>query len=114
MNAITTHILDTSTGRPAAGIAVTLEVQLDGEDWKLLGRSISGSDGRAGELLPKGSALQPGAYRLEFDTAGYFRAQGHECFYPYVRVVFTVDDADRHYHVPLLVSPYGYTTYRGS
>lgn len=114
MSAITTHILDTSTGRPAAGIAVTLEIQLGGDDWKLLGRSISGSDGRAGELLPERSAFQLGVYRLTFETAGYFRAQGRESFYPHVRVVFAADDASRHYHVPLLVSPYGYTTYRGS
>lgn len=114
MNAITTHILDTSTGHPAAGIAITLEIQLGGDTWKLLGRSISGSDGRAGELLPKGSALEPGSYRLTFEPAGYFRAHGRESFYPYVQVVFAVDDAARHYHVPLLISPYGYTTYRGS
>jgi 5-hydroxyisourate hydrolase len=113
MSAITTHILDTSRGRPAGGVRVVLEVRA-GEGWKFLGQGETDADGRLRSLLPEGFALQAGAYRLTFHTSDYFAARGSESFYPEVMITFTVTDASAHYHVPLLISPYGYSTYRGS
>ncbi len=113
MSAITTHVLDTSLGKPAAGVAVTLEKQ-EGGVWKTLASGTTNADGRAAELLPANAALAAGTYRLHFDTAAYFRARGVESFYPHVEIVFIVKDAAQHYHVPLLLSPFGYSTYRGS
>jgi len=113
MSAITTHVLDTSVGKPAAGVAVTLEKQ-EGGGWKTLASGATNADGRAAELLPSGATLAPGTYRLHFDAAAYFRARGVESFYPHVEIVFQVKDAAQHYHVPLLLSPFGYSTYRGS
>ncbi len=113
MSAITTHVLDTSVGKPAAGVAVTLDKQ-EGGAWKTLARGTTNADGRAAELLPPNAKFEAGTYRLRFDTAAYFRARGVESFYPHVEIVFVVKDAAQHYHVPLLLSPYGYSTYRGS
>ena len=106
---ITTHVLDTARGRPAAGIAVTLARQSDDGAWTDLTRSETNADGRIGDLLDR--ALRPGVYRLIFETGAYL---GDGAFYPEVAVVFEVADPDEHYHVPLLLSPYGYSTYRGS
>jgi 5-hydroxyisourate hydrolase len=103
VSTLSTHVLDTAVGRPAAGIRVTLESRAGDQ----LGAGVTNADGRASELGPQ--ELEPGDYVLRFDTAEYV-----EGFYPEVVVVFTVDDADQHYHVPLLLSPYGYSTYRGS
>ncbi len=114
MSAITTHVLDTSKGRPASGVPVVLEIRSAGDDWRVLGRGKTDGDGRLVSLLPAGSHLEAGTYRLNFDAAAYFRAQNVESFYPEVSVIFTIRDAAQHYHVPLLLSPYGYTTYRGS
>ncbi|MBI2956799.1 MAG: hydroxyisourate hydrolase [Acidobacteria bacterium] len=113
MSAITTHVLDTARGWPAAGLPVVLEKQA-GEGWVPLGRATTDSDGRARELLPANAPLEPGLYRLTFDTQTYFAAQQVEAFYPQVTVVFAVRNATQHYHVPLLLSPFGYSTYRGS
>lgn len=115
MSAITTHVLDTSQGRPAAGVPVALEIRTPEQGWQLLGSGETDADGRLRSLLPADARPAAGVYRLTFDTDSYFRAQGAESFYPLVAVVFRLDDAGPpHYHVPLLVSPYGYTTYRGS
>lgn len=114
MSAITTHVLDTSNGRPASGVPVVLESRSAGNEWKTLGRGKTDADGRLANLLPARSPLEPGTYRLVFDVATYFRARNAEGFYPEVAVVFTIRDATQHYHVPLLLNPYGYTTYRGS
>jgi 5-hydroxyisourate hydrolase len=114
MSAITTHVLDTSRGRPAAGVPILLEAQEAGGGWRALGRGATDADGRLRELLPPGHALGAGAYRLTFDTASYFAAQGAQTFYPSVVIVFVVRDAAEHHHVPLLLSPFGYSTYRGS
>lgn len=114
MSGISTHVLDTSLGRPAAGVPVTLEQQDAEGNWSLLGRGVTNAEGRVAQVLSAGVALAPGRYRLTFDTATYFRARGVESFYPSVTVVFEVRDAGQHYHVPLLLSPYGYSTYRGS
>jgi 5-hydroxyisourate hydrolase len=112
MSGITTHVLDTARGKPASGVPVVLEIR--GEDgWRELGRAETDGDGRA-RLLPEGAGLIPGTYRITFATAAYFRDQGVEGFYPEAAVVFDVRDAAQHYHVPLLLSPYGYSTYRGS
>jgi 5-hydroxyisourate hydrolase len=114
MSAITTHVLDTSRGRPAAGIPVILEAQEAGGGWRVAGSGRTDADGRLRELLPPGHALAEGVYILTFETAEYFAEQGVEAFYPFVSVVFVVHDAAQHYHVPLLLSPFGYSTYRGS
>ena len=114
MSAITTHILDTSRGRPAGGVLVRLELQTAEGNWKEIGRGTSDSDGRVKGLVSPGFALREGAYRLTFDTETYFARQGVEGFYGEVTIVFTIRDPEQHYHVPLLLSPFGYSTYRGS
>lgn len=114
MSTITTHVLDTSRGRPAAGVPVKLEARVEGGAWRELGSGFTDADGRLGDLLPSNRKLSKGGYRLTFDTAVYFAAQGAQGFYTEVAVTFLVAEAGAHYHVPLLLSPYGYTTYRGS
>lgn len=113
MSAITTHVLDTSRGRPAAGVPVILERRSHEGDWKELAHGKTNADGRAAELLPKGAPLESGTYRLTFDAAAYFRSHNAKGFYPYVSIVFEAEGGE-HYHVPLLLSPFGYSTYRGS
>lgn len=110
---ISTHVLDTARGRPAAGVAVRLE-RLDGAGSALVGRGVTDPDGRVGELIPDGAVVETGTYRLTFETGAYFRAASTQGFYPEVTVAFELGDAAQHYHVPLLLSPYGYSTYRGS
>lgn len=110
-SAITTHVLDTAAGRPAAGVAVRLEARtVDG--WRELGTGITDADGRIGRLGPERATA--GTHRLTFDTAGYFARDGRDCFFPEVAVTFTVADPDQHYHVPILLSPFAVSTYRGS
>ncbi len=114
MSAITTHVLDTSRGRPASGIAVALEI-LDAENgWQVIGRGQTDAEGRLRNLLPPGQTLLETTYRLVFDTHDYFARQNVESFYTEVVITFSVRDATEHYHVPLLLCPFGYTTYRGS
>jgi 5-hydroxyisourate hydrolase len=112
MSTISTHVLDTALGRPAAGVRVILE-QLDDTGVVSIGVGETDADGRLRELVPAGQALEAGNYRLRFDTGGYFAATRRETFYPSVMVEFSVT-SEGHYHVPLLLSPYGYSTYRGS
>lgn len=112
MTSITTHVLDLSRGRPARGIAVVLE-RVEAPQSALLGRATTDADGRVKMFTPT-PALQPGSYRLTFEVGAYFAAAGVEAFYPRVVVEFDVRDATQHHHVPLLLSPYGYSTYRGS
>ena len=111
-HSITTHVLDTSAGRPAQGIAVILETHAEGA-WKTAGRGTTDADGRVSSLLADG-ALVPGSYRLRFETGAYFKARQIATFYAHVEIAFEIRDASQHYHVPLLLSPFGYTTYRGS
>lgn len=113
MSAVTTHILDVSVGLPAAGVPVGLYF-LSGAEWKPLASSVTDTDGRARDLLASDAILERGTYRLRFDVAAYFRTRSIDSFYPEVTVTFEVRDPGQHYHVPLLLSPYGYTTYRGS
>lgn len=113
MSAITTHVLDTAHGRPASGIRVRLEIR-DGEAWRQIGQGTTDGDGRQRTLMPDGSALRVGAYRLVFQTAEYFEAMRQPTFYPQVVVEFNVSDTAWHHHVPLLLSPFGYSTYRGT
>lgn len=112
---ITTHVLDTSTGRPAVSVPVTLSLQISDDDvWTVLAEGQTDADGRITDLLAPGS-LRPGSYRIRFATASYFASIGVDrCFYPWAEIVFTVDDPAQHYHVPLLLNPFGYSTYRGS
>lgn len=112
---ITTHVLDTSRGRPAGGVPVSLSRSIhDHASWELLAESKTDADGRVSDLLAPGS-LQPGTYRLRFDTATYFAQIGVDSFfYPWAEIVFHVHDLHTHYHVPLLLNPFGYSTYRGS
>ena len=114
MSGLSTHVLDTSLGRPAAGIEVEAAVLLADGTWRELSRAATDADGRVRDLLPPSTPLAAGTYRLRFDLAGYFRRRGVEAFYPEASIVFTVRDAAGHHHVPLLLSPFGYTTYRGS
>src|SRR5687768_5031969 len=114
MSGITTHVLDISEGRPAGGVPVRLELRRAEGHWERVGAGETDADGRLRTLLPEGVALETATYRLTFDTGAYFEAQGVEGFYPEATVVFAVRDAAQHYHVPLLLSPFGYSTYRGS
>ena len=109
---LTTHVLDTARGCPAANLAVTLFQQIEG-DWQQRATGITDSDGRIGDLLEPNN-LSSGTYRLTFATGDYFAAQSVTGFYPAVSIDFEVSNPKQHYHVPLLLSPYGYSTYRGS
>ncbi len=114
MSAISTHVLDTSRGQPAAGVSVLLERRVGHGDWHAVGRGDTDADGRVRELIPDGGPLIPGVYRLTFDTGRYFDALSVHAFYPEVVVVFEATPDETHYHVPLLLGPFGYTTYRGT
>jgi 5-hydroxyisourate hydrolase len=108
---ISTHVLDTARGRPAAGLAVTLRRRAADGSWAVVGRAVTDADGRVKEVSP--GPLAGGDYRLEFATGEYFNASGSTVFYPEVFVTFAAAEADGHLHVPLLLSPFGYSTYKG-
>lgn len=108
---ITTHVLDTSLGRPAAGVRITLEF-LDGEAYREVGEGKTDDDGRVSDLLE--GELMAGTYRITFFVGEYFDGKGRQSFYPSVPVIFSIQSTGEHYHVPLLLNPYGYSTYRGS
>ncbi len=107
---ITTHVLDTMRGTPASGLAVKLQRREPDGDWKEVGAAVTDSDGRVRQITHE--ELEPGDYRLEFDTRPYFERSGLTVFYPAIAVEFTYEEG--HLHVPLLLSAYGYTTYRGT
>ena len=109
---ITTHVLDTAEGRPGKAIAIELERDESGA-WHRIGAGVTDDDGRLRTLTPAGP-VTPGIYRLRFHTGAYFAAHQQTAFFPVVEIQFTVVDGIQHYHVPLLLSPYGYSTYRGS
>jgi 5-hydroxyisourate hydrolase len=110
---ISTHILDMALGRPAVDVPVSL-TRRQQEDWIVVSQSRSDADGRARQLLPEGTALEAGLYRVRFETAAYYEAQRLRGLYPYVEIAFEVRDPEQHYHIPLLLTANGYTTYRGS
>ena len=112
MSQITTHILDTSLGKPAEGVAASLEQRVEGA-WNEVGNGTTDGDGRISTLLQQDTVLDPGVFRLIFNTGDYYSRKGTECFYPKVVIVFETTDSS-HYHVPLLLNPFGYSTYRGS
>ena len=109
---LSTHVLDTAKGRPAAGVEVTCEL-LDGNDWRALTTGRTDDDGRVGDLVERGD-LTAGIHRLTFATGAWAAESGDTTFYPSVTVTFEVTAPDEHHHVPLLLSPFGYSTYRGS
>jgi 5-hydroxyisourate hydrolase len=108
---ITTHILDTGTGKPAAGVKAVLEAQA-ASGWQEVAAGHTDSDGRITNLGPE--AVDAGVYRIRFETGPYFAAAGVETFFPSVDVTFEINEPAQHYHVPLLISPFAYSTYRGS
>jgi 5-hydroxyisourate hydrolase len=114
VSAITTHVLDTALGRPAAGMAVILDRRADDGGWDAVGRGNTDIDGRLRTLYPGHEAPIPGVYRLTFDTQRYFESIDVDAFYPEVVIVFETLAGQTHYHVPLLLAPFGYSTYRGS
>jgi 5-hydroxyisourate hydrolase len=109
MSGITTHVLDTTRGCPAAGIPVALDFQISERDWKPLGKAITDAEGRVRVFEGTGDELISGIYRLSFDAETYQRG-----FYPNIVVIFRIENPNEHYHVPLLLGTFGYTTYRGS
>jgi len=110
---ISTHILDTSLGRPAAQVPITLAF-LTNDTWSTINHAVTDSDGRCKSLLPDTQALEPGTYRIRFETSAYYKQNNLKGLYPYVEVAFTVSEGEQHYHIPLLLTANGYTTYRGS
>jgi 5-hydroxyisourate hydrolase len=112
MSQITTHILDTTKGKPAPGVTILLYQQQD-ERWRELSRGQTDADGRIPDLMNPATRLEPGIYKMKFLTREYFDREAVAAFYPFVEIVFTVASRE-HYHIPLLLSPFGYTTYRGS
>jgi 5-hydroxyisourate hydrolase len=110
---LSTHVLDVSIGRPAASVTVALQ-RCDSVMWLDVSRAVTNADGRVATLVPQGGALPSGTYRIVFDVGEYFTRRGVESFYANVAIEFIARDGAAHYHVPLLVSPYGYSTYRGS
>ncbi|PIO60950.1 hydroxyisourate hydrolase [Teladorsagia circumcincta] len=109
---ISSHVLDTVAGEPAERVAISAFFK-EGDDWKRIGETYTGTDGRVPWVSP-GFALKKGTYKLIFAVEDYYKRKSMECFYPYVEVVFKVDDPSRHYHIPITLSPYAYSTYRGS
>ena len=113
MSQITTHVLDTSKGQPAAGISIELFVK-EADNWTLLASGITNQDGRIARLLDADRKLDAGIYRMNFNTGDYFKGNKQQGFYPYVDIVFELAGDGAHYHIPLLLSAFGYSTYRGS
>ena len=117
MSQLTTHILDTTKGKPAQGVTIVL-FQQDPADpvtvgWRQIAIGTTNQDGRIPNLLPEDVILEPGIYKMNFETGEYFDKLGVQTFYPYVEITFTITGGE-HYHVPLLLNPFGYSTYRGS
>lgn len=111
---LTTHVLDTARGRPATDLTIRLERLAAADRWELLGTGSTDNDGRLKTLYPAGEPLAAATYRLTFETGTWFAAKGDPVFFPYAQIVFTITETASHYHVPLLLSPFAYSTYRGS
>ncbi|MBA3673238.1 MAG: hydroxyisourate hydrolase [Gemmatimonadaceae bacterium] len=114
MSTISTHVLDTALGTPARGVGVALERLHEDGSGVAIGGGETDADGRVRDLVAAGTVISAGDYRLRFETGRYLAASGREVFYPAVTVDFRLTGPDAHYHVPLLLSPFGYSTYRGS
>ncbi len=118
MSQITTHILDTAQGKPASGVKVELYQGAASDQsenpWLLIGDGVTDADGRVSDLLARAAALPAGDYQLRFHIGDYYRAANTPCFYPRVEITFSIVGDGQHYHVPLLLNPFGYSTYRGS
>jgi 5-hydroxyisourate hydrolase len=114
LSRLSTHVLDTTLGRPASGIAVHLEYARASGNWLRLATQTTDGDGRCANLLPSGFSLEPGQIRLRFETEAYHAAQSVRGLYPVVEITVTVRAGDSHLHIPLLLSPNGYTTYKGT
>ena len=112
MNQITTHVLDTSKGLPAEGLNISLQRPTGEDTWEDICSGIKNDDGRVPGFMD-GITIEPGVYRMLFDTKSYFDNSGTKGFYPYAPIVFEITDTE-HYHIPLLLNPFGYSTYRGS
>ncbi len=112
MSQVTTHVLDTSSGKPAEGIRIALSLYKN-NSWAELAHGITNKDGRISDLIEDKGKLDKGIYKMNFETGIYFKEKALRNFYPYVEIVFEID-SDEHYHIPLLLSPFGYSTYRGS
>ena len=110
---ITTHVLDTALGKPAEGVGVSLFIKKK-DNWEKLANGITNFDGRVEDLLSLGSKTQTGCYKIIFYTKEYFIKGCRKCFYPQISVCFELEDPEQHYHIPLLLSGFGYSTYRGS
>ncbi len=113
MSQITTHVLDTSKGIPAKGITIRLQKPAGNDQWEDIVNGETNDDGRIPGFLPDDKVIEPGVYRMLFETKAYFESNQVDGFYPYAPVVFEIKDTE-HYHIPLLLNPYGYSTYRGS
>lgn len=116
MSQITTHVLDTSRGQPAPDLPITLFSQFSkaNEGWQQLASGVTNTDGRITGLLADDVKLPAGVYRMHFETNVYFKSNNEQGFYPYVDIVFELDANGDHYHIPLLLTAFGYSTYRGS
>jgi len=112
MSQLTTHVLDTAKGKPAVGVRISLCHQQK-QKWTEIAKGVTDEDGRIPELLKKGKLMDLGTYKLRFETQSYFSRQAIQTFYPFIEIVFQVT-TEEHYHVPLLLNPFGYSTYRGS
>lgn len=112
-NPISVHVLNTQTGKPSSGVKVDLEQQQSGK-WVTLASKITDKDGRIGAFYPEGNKFSAGQYRVTFHTGDYFQQQHQSTFFPDVPVNFQVSNTQEHYHIPLLLSQYGFSTYRGS
>lgn len=112
MSQLTTHILDTTKGKPAQGVSIIL-YQQENNSWRELVKGITNADGRIPNLLQKETILEAGIYKMKFEVMAYFESAGISSFYPFVEIVFAITTKE-HYHIPLLLSPFGYSTYRGS
>jgi 5-hydroxyisourate hydrolase len=112
-NPLSVHVLNLETGVPSAGVEVTLE-QHAGAAWQPLAKGTTNEQGRIPELYPASKTFEPGEYRVVFKTGAYYQRQHQATFFPEIPVIFQVTQTDQHYHIPLLLSPYGFSTYRGS
>jgi 5-hydroxyisourate hydrolase len=116
MSPITTHVLDTAQGKPAANLTIALEKFIEADKWEKLSSGKTNKDGRIADLLSEDHSLKAGIYRMNFDTKSYFDQTQTKSFYPFAHVIFEIFEGQEqeHFHVPLLLSPYGHSTYRGS